>query len=139
MPSQIKNNTLEVLFYTNQIEIYYDNEDNWLYVNWIGFQTTQSVKDGCAKILQYMISEACDKILNDNTLVEGMWSGAAKWGADVWFPDLRKNGLKAFSWIYSPSMLSRLSTEKTLTHAQQPDYIKTFDDAEEAKAWLRMV
>ncbi|QNF31675.1 hypothetical protein HUW51_02645 [Adhaeribacter swui] len=128
---------MDKLYSTSQIEIFYDLENNWLYVNWIGFQTTQSVKDGCGKILEYMVSEACTKILNDNTLVEGMWSGAAKWGADVWFPALRGHGLQAFAWIYSPSMLSRLSTDKTLTHAHQPNYIRTFDDPEEATAWLR--
>ncbi len=130
---------MDKLFYQDNIEIYYDPENNWIYVNWIGFQTTDSVKVGCGKILVYMVTEACTKILNDNTLVEGMWSGAAKWGADIWFPDLRTNGLQAFAWIYSPSMLSRLSTDKTLSHAKQPDYIRTFDDIEEAKAWLRSV
>ncbi len=129
----------KILYKEANIEISYTATGKWLYVNWIGFQTVQSVKDGCGKILEYMISEACTKILNDNTLVEGMWSGAAKWGADIWFPTLREHGLQAFAWIYSPSMLSRLSTDKTLTHAHQPSYIQTFDDPEEAKAWLKIV
>lgn len=127
------------LFSQENIEIFYDQENNWLYVNWIGFQTTHAVKEGCGQILKLMVAEACTKVLNDNTLVEGMWSGAAKWGAEHWFPALRAHGLQAFAWIYSPSMLSRLSTDKTLTHARQPDYIRTFDDAEEAKAWLRSI
>jgi len=127
-----------LLWAKTNIQIYYDEEDQWLYVNWLGFQTVESVMIGCEKMLKLMKENDCGKILNDNTYVEGMWSGAARWGAYNWFPRMRENGLEWFAWIYAHSTLSKLSTDKTLS-LMEPDYIRTFYDLEEAKTWLRMV
>ncbi|WP_347160369.1 hypothetical protein [Pontibacter chitinilyticus] len=127
----------ELLFRNNFIAIEFQHEDDWMYVNWRGFVSHHDVVDGCEEMLRLVKERQITAILNDNTLVEGMWSGAAKWGGEVWFPALRTAGLQRFAWIYSPSVLSRLSTDKTLRHTKSPDYIKVFDDIDLAKDWLR--
>ena len=127
-----------LLFAEKNIQIFYDDQEEWLYVNWVGFQTVTSVMAGCEKMLEYLKAYKCSKVLNDNSLVDGIWSGAARWGADSWFPRMREAGLEWFAWVYSPSVLSRLSTDKTLS-LMEPDYIKTFDDPEKARNWLRTV
>ncbi len=130
----------KLLYQAPNIQIYYDETENWLYVNWVGFQTVKLVKDSCEIMLDLLVAECCTKVLNDNTLIEGMWSGAAKWGAFNMFPRLRAGGLEAFAWVYSQSVLSRLSTERTINHMPEPpEYIKTFYELEEAKTWLRSV
>lgn len=132
--SQIRN---ELLFRNDFIAIEFHEQDDWLFVNWKGSVNHYEVLDGCAQILHFLELKQCFKILNSNIQVEGMWSAAAKWGGEVWFPALRKAGLTQFAWIYSPSMLSRLSTDKTIDNTVEPSYIKTFDDMELAKDWLR--
>jgi hypothetical protein len=131
--------TMEVLLFTEKnIQIFYDESEQWLYTNWIGFQSTKLVMDGCETMLKLLKENNCQKVLNDNTLVEGIWSGAARWGASSWFPRMRDAGLEWFAWIYSPSVLSQLSTDKTLS-LMEPDFIRTFYDLEEARNWLRSV
>ncbi|MEJ8802416.1 hypothetical protein [Pontibacter sp. H249] len=127
----------ELLFRNDFIAIEYNSTGDWIYVNWRGYQNYESVKAGCEKMLELMKINACFKILNDNTQVEGQWSAAAKWGGDVWFPAMREAGLKWFAWVYSPSMLSRLSTDKMIRHTINPNYIEIFDDIDLAEAWLR--
>lgn len=127
----------ELLYRDEHIAIEYSTADDWIYVNWRGYQNYDTVVAGCETMLKVMQEQACYKILNNNTFVEGQWSAAAKWGADVWFPAMRKAGLKWFAWIYSPSVFSRLSTDKTLKMAENPDYINVFDDIDLAKDWLR--
>lgn len=127
----------EILFRDTYVAIELNPKDNWIYVNWRGYQNYESVLAGCEKIREFMNATACYRILNDNTQVEGQWSSAAKWVAETWFPALRQDGLQCFAWVYSSSILSRLSSDKTLKHANQPDYIHTFDDIEAAQDWLR--
>ncbi len=128
----------ELLFSDKNIQIYYLDQDQWLYVNWVGFQTVRSVMDGCEQMLTLLKEKDCAKVLNDNTYVEGIWSGAARWGADSWFPRMREAGLEWFAWVYAQSVLSQLSTNKTLS-LMEPHYIRTFYDLEEAKDSLRSV
>jgi hypothetical protein len=127
----------ELLFRDDYIAIEYNSSGDWIYVNWRGYQNYDSVKAGCERLLELMKAQACFKILNDNTQVEGQWSSAAKWGGDVWFPAMRKAGLKWFAWVYSPSMLSRLSSDKMLRHTLNPDFVEVFEDVDLAEAWLR--
>ncbi|RIJ41548.1 hypothetical protein [Pontibacter oryzae] len=133
----IRNRT-EILYRDTFIALEYNAVDNWIYVNWKGYQNYDTVVAGCEKILELMKAQACYRILNDNTRVEGQWSAAAKWGADVWFPAMFEAGLKSFAWIYSPSTLSRLSTDKTLKLADFPKQVKVFDDLDLAQDWLRL-
>jgi len=125
-----------LLFSESFIQISYDAEGDWIYANWIGFQTVKSVKEGCEKILQALIDESCVKVLNDNTQVEGIWSGAATWVGAEWFPRMSEAGLKCFAWVYSPSVFSQLSTDKALNHTKE-SFVRVFYTLEEAKTWLQ--
>ncbi len=126
----------DILFEDTYIQISYVAAEDWIYANWIGFQTVKSVKEGCEKILQALIDESCHKVLNDNTYVEGIWSGAATWVGSEWFPRMSQAGLHWFAWVYSPSVFSQLSTDKALNHTKE-GFVRTFYDIEEAKNWLR--
>ncbi|AKD04805.1 hypothetical protein POKO110462_10025 [Pontibacter korlensis] len=127
----------ELLYRDTTIAIEFNPADEWIYVNWKGYQNRESVMDGCEKILELMIEHACFRILNDNTNVEGQWSAASRWLAEDWFPRMHEHGLQLFAWVYSSSVLSRLSTDKAVRLADYPDYIKSFDNIEHAKDWLR--
>ncbi|WP_157578728.1 hypothetical protein [Pontibacter roseus] len=127
----------EILHRESNILIEYNHADDWIYINWRGFQSYDSVVAGCEKILECMQERQCTKILNDNTNVEGIWSGASKWVGQDWMPRMRAAGLECFAWVYSPSTFSRLSTDKTLKNTEDASFIKTFDDIETATDWLR--
>lgn len=104
----------EILYRDTTIAIEYNPEGEWIYANWRGYQNYDTVVAGCEKIQELMKEIACFRILNDNTRVEGQWSTASRWVAEEWFSSLRANGLQLFAWVYSPSMLSRLSASKAV-------------------------
>jgi hypothetical protein len=127
----------ELLFRNKHLTIAYNSIDEWLYVNWRGYQNYDTVVTGCEKLLEVMKETACYRVLNNNTNLEGQWSTASKWGGEVWFPAMRAAGLQWFAWIYSPILFSRLSADKMLHCTQNPDFIHFFDDLDMAKDWLR--
>lgn len=120
----------------NYISINYIPEYNWLYVDWIGYQTEESVMNGGMMMLSALREYRIEKVLNDNTNVVGIWTPAAKWAGEVWFPKMVESGLKYFAWIYSPSRLSQISTDQTLTNTVNTENIRTFYNIEEATTWL---
>lgn len=126
----------ELLYQETYIEVSSEEEEKWIYANWIGFQTVATVKAGCEKILQALERKGYAKVLNDNTQVQGIWSGASEWVAVDWFPRMRTAGMTCFAWVYSPSVFSQLSTDKTLNHTNE-GFVKTFYDATQAKSWLQ--
>jgi hypothetical protein len=126
----------ELLFEEAFIRISYDREEDWIYAEWRGFQRATSVRQGCEQILLALQQCRTTRVLNDNTLVEGIWSAASEWIAHDWFPRMRGAGMEWFAWVYSTSVLSQLSTDKTLNHTIE-GFVRTFYDVEAARHWLR--
>lgn len=118
------------------IIIEYDQENHWVYVDWKGYQTEQSVMTGCERMLDAVVLYKCTKILNDNTNVVGIWTPAANWVGVNWFPRIQAAGVSYFAWVYSPSAMSRVSTDEALKNTVTPDFIRTFFDINAAKSWL---
>ncbi|TXK51910.1 hypothetical protein FVR03_02965 [Pontibacter qinzhouensis] len=129
----------ELLFRESYIAIEYNEADDWIYVNWRGFVNYETVTAGCEKILFFMQEKGCNKILNDNTNVEGIWSGASKWVGQEWFPRMVAAGMLNFAWVYSSSAFSRLSADKALKNTDDLNPIRTFDNIDSAQDWLRSV
>lgn len=127
----------ELLYRESYIVIEYNYVEDWLYVNWRGYVNYDTVTAGCEKILHYMVARNCYKILNDNTNVEGIWSGASKWVGTDWMPRMRLAGLQCFAWIQSPSTLSQMSTNKALKYTEETDLVNLFEDKEQAMLWLQ--
>ena len=130
---------LTQLLYEDQFQIYFDEEENWLYVNWMDYQTVDSVKRGCEHMLQLMMKYETSRILNDNSKVLGTWDGAAHWGATDWFPRMKQSGLKKFAWVQSTNPFAQMSTEATLSlmRGYEAFGIRIFLSLKEAEDWLR--
>ncbi|MEC4718610.1 helix-turn-helix transcriptional regulator [Noviherbaspirillum sp. CPCC 100848] len=118
------------------LNISHDPVRGWLYNDWIGYQTVGSVQEGCERILDLMIEHRAFKVLNDNTRVLGIWSGAASWVATDWFPRMRGAGMQRFAWIYSASRFSQISTDTTLSLLDTGASVKVFYETSEAFEWL---
>ncbi len=127
---------LEELYRENDVSVFWDETNRWIYTDWRNMPRVQSVKDGCGAMLDLMKSKKASKVLNDNTHVTGPWSAAGDWVADVWFPKMISAGLTKFAWIQSPSVLSQLAAEKSEKRTPG-DIIWMCKDKAEAEAWLR--
>ncbi|PRY15569.1 hypothetical protein CLV24_102191 [Pontibacter ummariensis] len=128
----------ELLFRDSYIVIEYNPADDWIYANWRGYNNYDTVTAGCERILECLEHYRVTKVLNDNSNLEGIWSGASKWVGQDWLPRMRQAGLLHFAWVYSPSTLGRLSTDKSIKHTTETDIVKTFETIEAAEDWLRL-
>ena len=131
--------SLQTLLETAHVTISYDHLNEWLQADWHGNQDLASVQHGCGEMLRLMVAHRSHKVLNDNTRVTSMWSEAAEWCGNKWFPDMTAAGLEYFAWIYSSNVYSRLSTDLTLQFTVGNPVVATFDDIETAKAWLKQM
>ncbi len=141
LETQLKQPDTDNLTYykSNYIEIFYDQQNNWLDACWTGFQNFNSVKEGCLIILDLMQKNNCTNVLNDNSKVLGNWSEASDWGANVFFPMMEKAGLKHFAWIYSKSVFSKMAANKSIDIKDSKTTFQFFESKEHAMNWLRNV
>ncbi|MES2276226.1 MAG: PAS domain-containing protein [Bacteroidota bacterium] len=101
-------------FRDEYLTITYHQEFNRLDVDWTGFQDLQSVQHGCILMWEFLKDHGVDRIVNDNTHVQGNWSDAVDWVGNTWFPMMEQAGLKYFAHIFSPSIFSQLAAQKSI-------------------------
>lgn len=112
--------------------------DQWFYLDWTGYQSDKSVKEGINLMIQLLQEHGIAKVLNDNTNTLGIWVNVAYWLVKDALPRARKAGMTAFAQVHGPSRLSRVSAETALALLRPTTVeIKAFDDLIEAKRWLR--
>ncbi|PTR00112.1 PAS domain S-box-containing protein [Mucilaginibacter yixingensis] len=110
--------------------------EHTLEVDWSGFQDLASVQRGCLLMLDYLSRNHCDRVVNDNTHVQGNWSEAVEWVGNEWFPMMEKAGLKYFAHVFSPSTFSQLAAKKSIDIMAGIVTTQYFTDLELARGWI---
>jgi hypothetical protein len=126
-----------VLYDVPSLTISYDYVNEWLYADWHGQLDDEVVMSGALKLLELLKEERCNKVLNDNTRISGIWADAARWGADEFFPIFYEAGCRYFGWVYPSDTYSKLSAELAVEHTTAGIVIMTFRDVETAASWLK--
>jgi PAS domain S-box-containing protein len=120
----------------SKITISYLSASRRMEVDWTGFQDFDSVKRGCLLMLDYLANNNCDRIVNDNTHVQGNWSDAVEWVGNEWFPMMEKAGLKYFAHLFSPSTFSQLSAKKSIDIMAGIITTQYFTELDLAREWI---
>lgn len=129
---------MAILLRNQFLEISHDKGNEWLYMNWKGYQIDESIKEDCNRAVELRKEYQVFKILNDNTYTQGIWLGVSRWLASDALPRARRAGMTSFAHVHGPSRMSRISAEAALfLLSSDTSDIKAFDDIETAKAWLR--
>ncbi|TPG66391.1 hypothetical protein [Hymenobacter nivis] len=119
------------------VTIAHDVPRGWLYVDWQGPQTRDTVARGTAQVQYFLRATGCCKLLNDNTNVEGTWSlENTSWVIGELLPGLHAAGLRYMAWVYAAASDSWRSTEMTLALAAAQPTVMAFHDVPAAYAWL---
>lgn len=127
---------METFYEEDDVTVYWDDENNRVYVDWRNIPSNKSVTRGCEEMLILLSQKKCAHVLNDNRNVIGPWNTAAQWVAEDWFPRMFSAGLSKFAWIQSPNVLSKFSARQSTAKNQGSDTIRLFEDEESAIQWL---
>jgi hypothetical protein len=126
-----------ILYDTPTLIIAHDVLANELRLDWQGNPTDEQVMEGALQLLALLQQERCQKVLNDNTHMQGLWADAARWGGEVFFPQLYAAGCRYFAWVQSRERYSQLSAELAVQHTSAGIVFMFFRDPATAGEWLR--
>ena len=115
-------------------------EDNaYIYARWFGVQSVETVMQGGYKLLEMMQARPCASLLNSNKNVIGSWDMALSWAENEWAPQMRAAGLRYLAQVVPSSIYATFSIENLIQRIDDTFEIRTFEEEEEAAAWLQVV
>ncbi len=113
-----------------------DAENRWVAVNWMGYLTADSIKDGARAYTAALAKSGFSCVLNDTRSVRGPWDHSMDWVINEWAPNAAAAGLKHFAMISTPDSLADGSAANF--YAQLTAFqAEVFDNDGEARVWLR--
>lgn len=124
---------LQKIFEVKNVAAFLNQEKEYMYLHWCGFQTDKDIKQSGALILDIFKELPCDKILNDTKDVQGIWQISSYWTRDTWFPQMIQAGLKKFAWVFPNNIFAELSASKAIPNN---DLVHKFISFEKAEKWL---
>ncbi|UOG72883.1 STAS/SEC14 domain-containing protein [Hymenobacter tibetensis] len=119
------------------LTIEHDAANQWVYNNWIGYQTYIGIIAGADACLHPLGENRCPYLLNDNRQVIGPWNHAVEWLATDWAPRASRQGLTHFAHVVSPESLAATSAEAMYLGINGQIQMRMFSEIDEAQAWLR--
>jgi hypothetical protein len=126
------------LFRSEYVILYWDEKENWLFAQWLGYCTDEQIKTYAFKLLEMIKLKKANKYLVDNSEFLVMSKEAQNWLSDEFYPLTVAAGLKFRAVVMPKSAISRLvikNVQKTINRLGT--LTAQFDNLEEAKNWLR--
>lgn len=124
-------------FGTTYLTVEYDQPNNWIYNDWQGLLSTESVIQGSTGVLRVLEQTRCPYILNDNRHVLGSWKQANEWIEQTWMPLALVAGLRYHAHIVAPGVFGQASAEDMHLRVGLRFQMRLFESMAEAQAWLK--
>ncbi|NVO84453.1 hypothetical protein [Hymenobacter terrestris] len=115
----------------------FDQQNNWIYNDWRGLLTLESIQEGSGGILQIMQRTRCPYILTDNRLLLGSWKHANDWLEQIWIPQALAAGMTYYAHVKAPGVFGQAAVEDMHLRVGSHLHLQLFEQMEEAVAWLR--
>lgn len=109
-------------------------ENDWLYADWLGYQSAQAIPDGCEAIINAVIDHQVIQVINDNTHTKGIWD--IQWVAHAFLPFAGAAGVKQLAWILSPEPLCANEAMSVIRTTKTSIQIRAFKNYKEAVQWF---
>lgn len=132
MKSELKSQNGNTFLYLE-----YDQENYWLYANWIGYQLVENVIKGLTEFQNLHKQYKFNKCLNDNRALIGPWDKANPIVVESLASKGSPDRLKYMAHVISPGIFGQLSVQDLQVRLQNRVEIKLFKDINRAEAWLK--
>ncbi|OGX83375.1 hypothetical protein BEN47_03535 [Hymenobacter lapidarius] len=121
------------------LDLHYDDENAWLYLDWKGPQELELVQAACQDVLAFIKQTGARKALNDNThITETSWD-LARWVGYDFIPQVAAAGLEYIAWVCSPLLSCRTNLGLMSSFSDQKPQVAVFDEIAAAYGWLNSV
>lgn len=127
---------LHLLGTTPCLTIYYDSQNDWLFLDWQGDLTLVLVQEACVEVGNCLLERPYRRVLNSNAQVTDVSLSVAAWLVTEFMPHSKLAGIEHLAWVGSPSLRGRSVVQTVVSWLAQAS-IDIFHDLDEAVGWLQ--
>lgn len=111
-------------------------DNAFIYVNWIGIQSMETIVMGGNQVLNMLRDKPCPAILNSNRELVGPWDVAVSWLKSRWAPQASELGVRYYAHVLSPGIFGKRSFEQLHPSLKAYFKVKSYEDESMAEEWI---
>ena len=119
------------------LTINYDKKQNLIYNNWIGYASTENVKQGATSYLEFIQETSCPYNITDNREFAGPWDNSLEWICNKWVPAANKAGLRFYAHVANKGSFAEVAAKKLAVCASGAIEMKVFEHLTDAQDWIK--
>jgi hypothetical protein len=128
---------LVLLRSTPYVTIFYDRQNDWLFIDWVGDLTLPIVKTACVEIAQCHQARVYSLVLNSNVRVKSVTNEVIPWLTHIFLPKMQVAGIEYVAWVHPPVPRGLELVQYIVSHS--PLNTAAFSHLHHAIAWLQQV
>ncbi|HEX8329601.1 MAG TPA: hypothetical protein VF629_18835 [Hymenobacter sp.] len=126
----------QLLLASEVLDVHYDLDNAWLYLDWKGPQELELVQAACQHLTEFIKQTGARKALNDNThITQTSWE-LVKWVAYEYLPEAGRLGVEQVAWVQSPLPGCRSRLDLMDDFVSDKPQVAIFQDMAAAYEWL---
>lgn len=118
------------------IGVDFNDQDNFVVLEWKPQATFEQIKVGAAKALELIENNNAEGLLSDERENDEIQLNHGAWLADEWFPKVMQTGIRKYAILVSKARLAGMNPKMHSSKAGSIR-IRYFDEEREALRWLR--
>ncbi|MBB6610819.1 hypothetical protein H7F15_07205 [Pontibacter sp. Tf4] len=112
-------------------------DNSYIYANWIGVQSLESIVMGGNLLLAMLRKQHCPVIVNNTHEQVGPWEVGINFLVYKWAPEAKVLGVKYFAHILSYGIFGRTSFDTFAPLVSSFFEVAAFEDENTAKIWAK--
>jgi hypothetical protein len=127
---------LKLLLRTTCLTAYYDQWNEWLFLDWEGELTLPLVQESCAALAPLFLHYTYARVLNNNERVHSIDWNITGWVVANLLPHLTSAGIEYVAWVHSYSLPGQHMVQTILAWLASPR-LNGFTHTVDAVSWLQ--
>ncbi|MEJ8801377.1 hypothetical protein [Pontibacter sp. H249] len=120
------------------LTISYDSTNDLIYNNWIGYASSENVKQGANSYIEVLQETSCSSAITDNSEFVGPWDSSLEWLCNYWVPAAKLSGLRFYAHVVSKGSFAEEAAKKLAECAENSFEVKLFDRLADAQDWIKI-
>lgn len=118
------------------LQLFYDSDHDWLYLDWQGAITIADGQAGWLALTRCLLERPYACVLNSNAQVTRIAPEVTAWLLRGFERFLQLSGIQQLAWVYAPSVVHSFGLAVSLAAALPRPNLALFADEEQAVSWL---
>lgn len=130
----------EALFTNSSCKIFYENDNRYFHIKWVGFPRSIDFREACNTVIDLMAKYKSGKLLTDNRDAKVFSVSDQKWLNSEWLPNAIKVGYYCSATLTNDDVFVNTAV-KNIANKRDQKIVKTklFTNEDEAIDWLKSV